>query len=153
MLDLIKKHLNALQEGNWDDFRASLAGNAIYEEVATQQRFEGGDKFVAAVQRWKKGFPDLRGTVIDSVFSGDKGMVEVEWTGTHNGVLESPFGTIRPTNRQVLNRGVLSLRFVDGKIAESRHYFDLYGLMGQLGLAPIQGVAAPESKQQPASKS
>lgn len=57
MLDLIKKHLEDLSTGNWDLYRASLADNAIYEEVSTQQRVKGANEYVALIQRWKKAFP------------------------------------------------------------------------------------------------
>jgi steroid delta-isomerase-like uncharacterized protein len=142
MIDQIQKHLKALSDGDWDEYREGLAENVVYEEVPTKQRLEGIEKFVASVRRWKKAFPDLSGKVLDYVISGDKAMVEVEWTGIHQGELEAPFGILPPTNRQARTRAVLSLTFVDGKIAESRHYFDLFTLMGQLGLAPTL-VKAP----------
>jgi steroid delta-isomerase-like uncharacterized protein len=149
MQDLIKKHLDALAAGNWDEYRAALADNAIYDEAATRQRVEGGDAYMSAIKRWKKAFPDLRARVVESFTVGDREIAEVEWEGTHAGPLEAPFGTIPPTNKRGTLRAVLVFRIENDKIVENHHYFDLFTLMAQLGLAPTLGAPEAAKAAQP----
>ncbi|MBS1122541.1 MAG: putative ester cyclase [Deltaproteobacteria bacterium] len=151
MLDKVKKHLEFLAAGDWKEYRAALADNAIYEEVPTRQRVEGADQYVSLIQRWKKAFPDLRATVLGGIEAGDTAMVELEWEGTHRGSLEAPFGTIAATNKAGRIRGVLVVKFQNDKMIESRHYFDLYSLMSQLGIAPGLG-AVPQARPVEAPK-
>jgi len=143
MLDIIRKHLADLAASNWDGYKAALADNVIYEELATKLRARGRDEYVTAVKRWKKAFPDLKATVKNSVTSGEVAMVELEWEGTHGGPLESPFGTFAATNKKGHVRAVLAMKIVDNKIVESRHYFDLLTVIAQLGLAPTIGAPPP----------
>jgi ketosteroid isomerase-like protein len=57
--------------------------------------------------------------------------------GTHTGPLEGPMGTVQPTHKKVVGKGVQILRIENGKIAEVRVYFDLLDQMNQLGLIPV----------------
>jgi ketosteroid isomerase-like protein len=56
--------------------------------------------------------------------------------GTNTGPLEGPMGTVQPTHRKVSSKGVQIFRIENGKIAETRLYFDLLDQMTQLGLVP-----------------
>jgi predicted ester cyclase len=67
--------------------------------------------------------------------TGDQFAVEVTGRGTHKGQLEGPGGPIEPTNKSVDFRGAMFGRTnSDGLITEERRYFDMAGIMGQLGL-------------------
>ena len=85
---------------NWNEYKAACADKMVYEEKATMQRVQGRDECLKAAQRWKKAFPDLTGKILTIFASADKVVVEVEWEGTHKGVLEGPFGAIQPTGRR-----------------------------------------------------
>jgi steroid delta-isomerase-like uncharacterized protein len=146
MLEMIKKHIADLAASNWDDYKAAFAANVVYEEKATRLHVEGADEYLKAVQRWKRAFPDLNAKIKDSVISGDTASVELEWEGTHSGPLEAPFGNVPATNRQGKLPAVLILKFENNKIVEAHHYFDLFTLMTQLGLAPAMGAPPPEAK-------
>lgn len=151
MMDLIKKHLDDLAAGNWSAYRAALAPNVVHEEVATRQTVQGPDEYVQLVQRWKTAFPDLRAQIKDVISSGDRVVVEVEWEGTHRGSLQAPFGTIPATNKTGRIPATLVMRVENGKIRSSRHYFDLFSLMTQLGLAPnlSQAIGGGSAQVQP----
>jgi hypothetical protein len=56
--------------------------------------------------------------------------------GTHTAPFETPTGPIAPTHKKVVGYGVQLLRVENGKIAESRIYFDQLEQMSQLGLLP-----------------
>jgi len=147
MTELVKRHLAALSADNWVEYRAGLTDNAVYEEVATGLRAAGADKYEAAVRMWKKAFPDLKAKVINSFDSGDQVVAEVEWEGTQSGPLDTPLGTIPPTNKHGTIQGVLIAKIKDGKIAEMRQYFDALSLMKQLNVLPanLPMVAPPKS--------
>jgi steroid delta-isomerase-like uncharacterized protein len=146
MLDLIKKHLADYSASKWTDYKAPLAPDIAYEEIATRVRVKGVEEYVKSVQRWKTAFPDLKATVTSGFVSGDKVVVEVEWEGTHTGTFAGPFGPIAATNKKGRVNAVLLFTIKNGKISESRHYFDLLTVLMQLGIAPMATIAQPAAK-------
>ena len=56
--------------------------------------------------------------------------------GTNTGPLEGPMGTIQPTHKHVVGKGVQVFKVEKGKITEARIYFDLFDQMTQLGMIP-----------------
>jgi len=143
MMELFKKHLRAFDSSDWDGYRADLSPNFEYEEIATGRRGKG-DEFIAIVKGWKAAFPDLKTEMKNYYEAADVIFAEVEWTGTHKGSLETGFGTVPASNKTVRERGVLIYKMKDGKFIESRSYFDLLGLMKQIGAGAALG--APTAK-------
>src|SRR4051812_28535425 len=125
MLDIIKKNLAALTSGSWGEYRTTLAADAAYEEVPSQTRVVGIDQVLAAAQRWKTAFPDLRATINRAYTAGDRAVIEVEWEGTQSGPLEGMFGALAATHRRARVNAVLVFTVRDNKIVDSRHYFDM----------------------------
>ena len=146
MLDLIKKHLADYSASKWTDYKAALAADVTYEEMSTRQPVKGPEEYVKSVQRWKTAFPDLKATVTSGAVSGDKVFVEVEWDGTHTGPFAGPFGTIPATNKRGQVKAALLFTVKNGKIIESKHYFDLLTVLIQLGIAPMAAVSQPPAK-------
>jgi len=138
MIDIIKKHLANFGASNWTEYKAVFTNEVVYEEYATGTRAKGPDACVQAAQKWKRAFPDARGTLMTSAISGDTVTVEIQWEGTHTGSLESPFGAIGPTNKRVSVNAVEVFKMRDGKIVQDHHYFDLLTILTQLGVtAPM----------------
>ena len=77
--------------------------------------------------------PDVKGTVSSAISTGNTAVLEVSWTGTHTGPLQGPSGTIPATGKQQTTRAGWVLEFDDGKLTQSRHYFDMLSFMQQLG--------------------
>ncbi len=77
-------------------------------------------------------FPDLRWTVEEQIAEGDKVVSRFTWRGTHKG----EFMGIPPTNSQMMVKGVVIDRVVEGKFVESRILMDNLGMMQQLGVIP-----------------
>jgi len=149
----IKKHLDDLADGRWDDYKAAFANDVIYEELATRTRVQGADEYVNAVKRWKKAFPDLKATLLNVFQTGDRAIAEIEWEGTHSGPFDSPFGTIQPTNKKGRVRAILVLTMKGDKITESHHYFDLLTVLAQTGAMPgLAAMAQPAAKAAPPPK-
>ncbi len=82
-------------------------------------------------------FPDY-GMREERVFGQDDWVsLEVEETGTMKGPIHAPGNrTVQPTGKNFKISSSILCRLIDGKIAEVRAYYDVMGLMGQLGLGP-----------------
>ncbi len=145
----IKKSLADLSASKWDDFKAGLANDAIYEEVATHVRVKGADDYIKIVQRWKRAFPDMKAIVIGSYAAGDKVFAEVEWEGTQTGPLDGPFGPIAPTYKRGLMKASIVATVKNDKIVELHHYFDLVTLLANLGIAPFAAAASTKPAAAP----
>jgi len=145
MLDIIQRNLSAFGGSRWDDFKATLAPDAVYEDIATGQRANGAADYVTSVQRWKRAFPDLRANWVGGFANGDRTVAEVEWEGTHTGRFDGPFGPMEATNKRGRVKAVLLCTLKNGKIVEAHHYFDLLTLLKQIGLAPGAGTFVPAS--------
>lgn len=94
---------------------------------------------------WATAFPDGQCQVTNLIAQGDCVIAEFTGRGTHTGPLKGPTGELAATGRKVELMCVEVFRFRNGKIAESKLYYDAASLMSQLGLgmgAPAQGRAA-----------
>ena len=80
-------------------------------------------------------FPDYQVKKVRSFGQDEWVCLEVEEMGTMKGPLHGPGGrTIPPTNKSFKIPSTYVCRVVNGRINEVRVYFDVMGLMGQLGL-------------------
>ena len=142
MIDLINKHLADYNASNWTEWKSALAPDVMYEEVPMRVKVKGPDEWMKTVQRWKKAFPDMSGTVLSAIESEDGSEIatEIEWKGTHTGPLEGPMGTIPPTNKRGTVKATMLFKIRNNKIVEARHFFDLLTVLAQIGVAPMAGV-------------
>ena len=89
IVKLARKQVDAFNTGDWDQVRAGLASDSLYDELGTQRKIEGPEKIVELFKAWKTAFPDAVGTVTSAVAGGNKAALEVTWKGTHTGPLET----------------------------------------------------------------
>jgi len=128
---------------NARDFDAAArlsAPDAEWINVPTGQTLHGQDGARQFMQAWATAFPDSRVETVTVIASDDGAAMEFIGRGTHSGPLASPAGTIPPTGKHVEVPFAQIILTHDGKITRARLYFDLAGLLQQLGLAP---AAAP----------
>lgn len=145
MYDL-KQHLAEFGASKWNEWKARLASDVVYEEIATHTKVKGADEYLKIVQRWKRAYPDLKATVVNTFTSGDKVFAEVEWEGTQTGPLEGPFGSIAPTNKRGLLKASLFATVRDDKVVELHQYFDMMTMLANLGIASFAGAPAQAAK-------
>ena len=82
-------------------------------------------------------FPDLHFDILQTIAQGDHVVVNWRGTGTHNGPLMSPSGHATPaTHKAATVHGSNTFEVKNGKITRSAVYFDMAGLLTQLGLMP-----------------
>jgi len=138
---IARENIDAFNAADWGRFKSTLAPDSIYDELATQRRL-GVDDAVEASREWKRSFPDAIGTITKSFASGDDAVLEITWNGTHTGELRGPLGSIPPTGKRVEVRAVQVVKVRGDKIAETRHYFDLMGMLQQIGAIPAPAGAS-----------
>jgi steroid delta-isomerase-like uncharacterized protein len=142
LVALARDNVDAFNAGDWDRFGATLAADSVYEEPGTQRRVEGPDAILDVNRGWKAAFPDANGTVTDAFACGDRVAVQITWQGTQSGALTLPGGGEVPaTDRQVRVQACQVIRVTDGKIAESCHYFDILGMLEQMGAVSEEALA------------
>ena len=128
--------VNSFNESDWERTRALLTPNTVYNELGTQRSLKGPNEIIEALQGWKQAMPDVKGTVLNCIASGNTVTMEVSWTGTQTGPLEGSAGTIPPSGKSQTTPSAWIFEFEGGQIRESRHYFDMVTLLTQIGAMP-----------------
>jgi steroid delta-isomerase-like uncharacterized protein len=95
----------------------------------------GSGALKGAVQMLTAAFPDFHMTIEDMVAEGDKVVVRVTASGTHQGA----FMGIAPTGKRFTQQQMHLIRVVDGKVTEHWDVRDDLGMLQQLGVMPAPG--------------
>lgn len=139
---LAKEAVDAFNKADWARTRNITTPDFVYVEFATGRHVEGFDAFVEVAKGWRSAFPDGKGAVTNALESGDTAVIEITWTGTQTGELLAPTGDkIPPTGKKMNVSAVQIVRTSGGKIAETKHYFDLMTMLTQLGVVPASSHA------------
>lgn len=113
--------------------------HAPYAEDAQKSdptgKYKGKTQIVDSFKVWTTAFPQATVEVTNQVAEGDQVASEVIYRGTHSGLLASAMGPIPATGKPVELRVAVISTFRNGLIQRERAYFDLAGLMRQLGIA------------------
>jgi steroid delta-isomerase-like uncharacterized protein len=123
----------AYNDKNWDRLKAVFAENGTYDEKATSRRVQGVGSIIEIWQGWAKAFPDSKGTFIGEYASGETAIIEVVWKGVHAGVLQTPTGTIPPSNKRIELPACQVIKVAGGKVESFTQYFDMVTLLTQIG--------------------
>jgi predicted ester cyclase len=81
---------------------------------------------------FSSAFPDHLHTMDEQIAEGDKVMTRFTLRGTHYGELPG----IAPTGKQITVEMAMIDHVVGGKIQEHRVFYDMLGLLQQLGAVP-----------------
>jgi len=135
LTDLTDKIQKAFNSADVD----SLAD--CYAENATQQHpfFPGGNEGRAAIKEGEGGifaaFSDIDWQRQQTIEQGEWGVIEFVVSATNTSDMPTPGGVVPATHKRIVLQIVNVVRLDDdGLIAEERRYFDVAGMMGQLGL-------------------
>lgn len=140
---IVRETHEAFNARDLDRAAAYAAEDAEWVTVATGETFRGPEGYKRYMQNWTTAFSDAS-TEITAVHAGeDFAIVEFVGRGTHDGPLRSPGGDIPATGRSLETRFCEVFDMRDGRITGARSYFDLAGMMVQLGLTPApEGAGA-----------
>lgn len=134
-IDVAKANVEAFNLGDWERFSATFAEEAVYEELATQRHLVGHEAILEANKGWREAFPDASGRIERALADDSTVTLEITWEGTQSGPLSMPNGDVPPSNRHVVVKAAQIFDVEGEKIREARHYFDLMGLLQQIGAA------------------
>lgn len=127
------RHLAAENAHRMEQTLATLHPECVFEDMAMGRTFHGHAGAAEYYRMWWEG---LR--IVVAPESHDRRMwteegvyvAETRFTGVHEG----PFLGIAPTGNRVEFRFAVFVPFRDGLMAGERFYYDLYGVLRQLGV-------------------
>jgi steroid delta-isomerase-like uncharacterized protein len=123
-----------------DGAAACYSSEAIMRDVGRQTAMPDRDWIRRSISDYIGAFPDLQAEIGKLGIDGDVAYVEWQGTGTHTG----PFMGIPPTGRLVEMHGCTVLKVgADGLIETETAYWDVAGLLQQIGLLPEAPAEAP----------
>ena len=127
----------AINNRDLDAFAQQWAEDVVVHAPDSPEPMRGRGAVRKHMEDFLTAFPDLHIELSNIVIQGGNTAAEVVFTGTNTGPMAGPQGTIPPTNRRIELRGAGFHRYnSQGQVAEERRYFDVMGMMMQLGLAP-----------------
>ena len=134
--DIIRR-LEKIIARDADAVAALYAPDAVRYDPTAPQGMKGREAIRKYQEGLSKAFQEVSARTVSVVSKGDMTAWEWDFSLTNTGPLEMPTGTLAPTNRRVRMQGATFYRFNrEGLIAEQRDYFDIAGLMQQLGVKP-----------------
>ena len=136
LIRIARESIEAFNAGDWERSKAMLTPDSIDDELATGRRAQGPDQITQNAQGWKRAFPDAKGTIAHVIASGNTVVLELTWEGTQTGALEGPGGSVPASGKRVVIPAVQVITFEGDKIKESHHYFDMLGMLQQIGAVP-----------------
>jgi steroid delta-isomerase-like uncharacterized protein len=128
--------MEAFNDDDWGRFTALCSPDVIYEEKGTNRTTKGADAILDVAKGWKAAFPDIHGRIWTTAGAGNTAVLEITWTGTHQGTLESASGAIPATGKSVEFDDAQVYTVEDGRVTSMRNYGDFLTMLIQLGALP-----------------
>lgn len=130
-----------------DQAKALVTDDCTFTDAATGTTVHGPQEVGQYYQGWAQAFGNGRVDVTNAAATDDQFLVEFVGRGTHDGPLATPTGSLPPTGKNVEIHFCSVGRLRDGKIADSRLYFDALGMLSQLGVIPAPATANVQATQ------
>jgi steroid delta-isomerase-like uncharacterized protein len=142
VIEIAKAAVIAYNEKDWSKAKDILAADAVYDEKGTHRRIQGAGEIIEAWQGWAKAFPDSKATFVREFASGDTAVLELVWKGVHTGPLQTPTGTIPPSNKAIEVPACQVVVVEGDKLKSASHYFDMLTMLTQIGATGAVKTAA-----------
>lgn len=113
---------------------ANTAKLSVVSEIITD---EGVEDVKQLVTNLHTAFPDFHIPIEDQIAEADKVVTRFTASGTHQGIWQSPFGTIEPTGKRFQHEGIRIFRIADGKLVETWGGADTLSQLQQLGVLHV----------------
>lgn len=145
-----ERYTAAVEAFNRDDpegFAGLYAHDAVVHDPQYPEPLRGRAAIEQDAADVRRAMPDARFTLHALLQDGEVVAVEYGLRGTHLGPLSLPDGEVAPTGRMLEMPGAVFSRIDDaGFVVEERRYFDVAGLLAQVGLV----ITAPAGEAAPA---
>lgn len=136
-LRVIERMVKAYNTRDWDLVARLHSKSVIGRSPDSPEPRRGREAIREEFVGFATAFPDSRLRTKRAFGQKDWVGAEFTFTGTHNGPLTDPGGqAVPPTNRPLRLEYAVVYKLKGGEITERHEYFDLLGMMTQLGLAP-----------------
>ena len=130
--EMIGRHREEAWHGNFDKLEGIYASNCLYHDCSSPFELpQGSEGIKQLITTFRTAFPDLQLTVEHIILEEEDAAVRWNITGTHTGKLLN----VPPTGRRLAVSGMSQLKFNHGQIVEEWTYWDVLGMLQQLGLA------------------
>lgn len=135
--DVVDRVVAAFNGRDATALAAVYATNAVINDPMYPEPLKGRSEIEEDFANFVGAFPDVRITIRNALAGGDTVAGEFTMVGTHEGPLPGPEGDIPATGKSVTVSGAVFVQTnAEGEIVDERRYYDLAGLMAQLGLVP-----------------
>jgi steroid delta-isomerase-like uncharacterized protein len=132
--ETFRNEVDSLNKHDPDAFAKVFGPGAVVNDPQYSEPLRG-DAIKKDISDFFAAFPDLSARLESTMIDGNAYAVEWSMAGTHTGPLAMPSGDIAATNKRMETRGASFGRLDDqGRIVEERRYYDIAGMMAQLGL-------------------
>lgn len=133
---LARKQLEAFNRRDSEAFTSCYSTDAAVSDPQYPEPLRGASAIGKDIEAWFTAFPDVRAELSRTIGTDEGYATEWTITGTHKGPLLMPDGSnVPPTEKSVTFAAAMVGRLDrNDRIAEERRYFDLAGVLGQLGL-------------------
>jgi steroid delta-isomerase-like uncharacterized protein len=133
--EIVRKQTDAFNRGDSTDLASLYATTAVVADPQYPEPLQGTNAIAKDYAEWFTAFPDARWSVISLLANGETYAVEGTMAATHLGPMVGPAGLIPATNKPVeASFAVFGRLDSQGCIAEEHRYYDLAGIMAQIGL-------------------
>ncbi|WP_436493810.1 ester cyclase [Actinokineospora sp. HUAS TT18] len=132
---LVARLFDTFNSRDVEAFAACYAEDAVMRDMAIGKTFTGRAEIAEFLRVWLAASPDSHIAVGEPIVSGDRAAVTWNGTGTLTGDFAHIPGAVYGS--KVDQHAVTVLRFgPDGLIAEHFDYYDMFGLLQQMGIVP-----------------
>lgn len=133
VVSLIEARYEAVNAHDWDRFESFYGDSIVWDDPGLAEPIEGPKAVRARLETLNRAYPDLRWN-LDRIFNrGDLVCAEFTFTGTQKGELPTRTSdvSVEPTDRSVRLSGVGVYRVQEGRIVDSKVYFDFGRLLDE----------------------
>lgn len=129
-VETLKRAHQAFNDRKLDECAGNFTDGCLYRDLPRGMDFNGRDEFKDFMQGWITAFSDGRISDPKYIDAGDVVICEFHARGTNDG----PLGTFSATRKRLDLPYCEITRFdAQGKIQQVTAYYDLLGMMSQLG--------------------
>ncbi len=101
LVKIAESLVHAYSEKNWNELWSLVDPRIVYDETATNRKTYGVRNFITTLREWGTAFPDSKITIKSTKSYGNTVAFDLQWTGTHEGIIETPGGEILPTGKKI----------------------------------------------------
>jgi predicted ester cyclase len=138
-LNISKLHDEVINAWNQHDVKKVASyydPSVVWKDIGFPEPFKGVDGVSKFFNIWLNAFPDFKIRTLTKIAAEDSIAVELEFSGTHTGVLKLPEMDVQPTHKRVTTRVACFATAKNGKWTGVNNYPDVPSMMVQLGLQP-----------------